>query len=225
MQSESKVNPIDFGDLRRMAPISRKAEFDRGTPVDRYYVDWFLGSRADDIRGRVLEIGDGTYTRLGGGRVTQSDVVALSVDSPSSVVDHLDALARDCSSAFDCVILPQTLHTIFDVPAAIRATYRVLKPEGVVLATCPGISRLSSDPDTDPQCWNFTSRSARRQFGEVFPADRVSVVVRGNVLAAVALMHGLAVEELTAAELTHVDPDYELMIGVRASRPGSDTSI
>jgi len=43
--------------------------------------------------------------------------------------------------------------------------------------------------------------------------------VYGNVLAATAFLHGLAAEELTREELDHRDPDYELLIGVRAQKP------
>ena len=79
MKGDPKVRQVEFGDLRRTAPISRRAERDRGKPVDRYYVDWFLSSHADDIRGRVLEIGDDTYTRrLGGDSVTRSEVLKTS---------------------------------------------------------------------------------------------------------------------------------------------------
>ena len=33
---------VRFGDLRRLSPISRHFGFDRGTPIDRYYIEGFL---------------------------------------------------------------------------------------------------------------------------------------------------------------------------------------
>src|SRR6185503_10982321 len=57
------VGQISFGNLRRLTPISRVFGFDRGTPVDRYYIENFLADNASDIRGRVLEVGDDSYTR------------------------------------------------------------------------------------------------------------------------------------------------------------------
>jgi hypothetical protein len=42
----------------------------------------------------------------------------------------------------------------------------------------------------------------------------------GNVLVATAFLQGLAAEELTAGQLAHVDPDFEVLIGVRAVRTG-----
>ena len=44
-------------------PISQKFGFDRGTPVDRYYIEVFLAAYSRDIRGRALEVGDASYCR------------------------------------------------------------------------------------------------------------------------------------------------------------------
>ena len=40
----------------------------------------------------------------------------------------------------------------------------------------------------------------------------------GNVLAATAFLHGLCVEDLSAPELNHRDPDYQLLITVAATK-------
>ena len=39
------------------------------------------------------------------------------------------------------------------------------------------------------------------------------------VLSTIAFLHGLAIEELSKEELDHNDPDYELLITVRAVKP------
>jgi hypothetical protein len=67
--------------------------------------------------------------------------------------------------------------------------------------------------------WRFTDASARRLFAEVFGADNVTVTTYGNVLTACAFLHGLAAHELRAEELDHHDPDYQVIIGIRAIRP------
>jgi hypothetical protein len=52
--------------------------FDRGLPIDRYYIERFLQTHSADIRRHVLEVGDNAYTRrFGGNRVTKSDVINL----------------------------------------------------------------------------------------------------------------------------------------------------
>ena len=40
----------------------------------------------------------------------------------------------------------------------------------------------------------------------------------GNVLAATAFLHGIAAEELDAAELLQLDPDCPTLIAVRAQK-------
>ena len=70
------VGRVKLGDLRRLTPISQCFGFDRGLPVDRYYIERFLARHASEIVGRVLEIGDDAYTRkFGGSRVSRSDVL------------------------------------------------------------------------------------------------------------------------------------------------------
>src|SRR5439155_7463170 len=60
--------PAFLGTLRRLTPLSDAWGFDRGTPIDRYYIERFLKRHQADIRGRVLEIRDSTYTqRFGAG--------------------------------------------------------------------------------------------------------------------------------------------------------------
>jgi hypothetical protein len=49
--------------LRRTSSISRLYGADRGTAIDRCYVEDFLARHANDIRGVVLEIQDDAYTK------------------------------------------------------------------------------------------------------------------------------------------------------------------
>jgi hypothetical protein len=42
----------------------------------------------------------------------------------------------------------------------------------------------------------------------------------GNVLAATAFLHGLAALELSADELEFVDPLYQVLISIKASKAG-----
>ena len=219
------VGWVRFGTLRRLQPISRVFGLDRGLPIDRYYVENFLGAHAEDIRGNVLEIGDDTYTRkFGGNRVTKSDVLHVSEGNPKvTIVADLTKADHVPSNTFDCIIFTQTLQFIYDVRAALQHLYRILKPGGVLLATFPGISQISRyDMNRWGDYWRFTILSARRLFEEVFPPENVEVQAYGNVLTAVAFLHGLAAEELKQEELDYHDPDYEVLITVRAVKPRSE---
>jgi glycosyltransferase involved in cell wall biosynthesis len=76
--SPPRIGAVDFGDLGSTRPISLDFGFDRGTPVDRYYVEGFLARHASDIRGRVLEIGDASYSRRFGAPPSRSRTCCTS---------------------------------------------------------------------------------------------------------------------------------------------------
>jgi peptidoglycan/xylan/chitin deacetylase (PgdA/CDA1 family)/glycosyltransferase involved in cell wall biosynthesis/SAM-dependent methyltransferase len=213
-------NDVQFGALRRLTPISRCWGWDRGIPIDRYYIEKFLSRQAADIRGRVLEIGDNTYTsRFGGNDVTGSDVLHVTPANPiATIIGDLSDAPHIPDGVFDCIILTQTLQYVFDLRAAIRTLHRILRPGGVILATLPGISS-TKDPDwSDTLYWNFTSLSARRLFTEAFPARDVEMEAFGNVLTATSFLHGLSAGELTTEEFAYADSGYEVTIGIRAIR-------
>lgn len=208
-----------FGSLRRLKPISTEWGSERGRPIDRYYIEQFMGGNADDIHGHVLEIGANKYTRsFGDERVMKSDVLHIAEKRPGvTVIGDLTKADHIPSNSFDCLILTQTLQVIFDVSAAVRTVYRILKPSGVVLASVPGISKISRyDMDRWGYYWSFTSRSMERLFETAFPAENIQINAYGNVLTATAFLHGVAAEELEQHELNYIDPDFELIITVRA---------
>ena len=209
---------VAFGDLRRTRPIDPYFGWDRGQPIDRYYIERFLAGLARDVRGCVLEVGDAAYTqRYGEGRVTRSEVLHVDPDAPqATIVADLADADHVPSDLFDCIILTQTLHLIFDIRAAVATLHRILAPGGVLLATVPGISQVDRGEWSATWYWSFTSAAAQRTFEETFKAENVTVEQHGSVLSAVALLEGLASHELTEGELAVDDPAYPVFVGVRA---------
>jgi len=212
---------IRLGSLRRLTPISRQFGFDRGQPVDRYYIEAFLDNHAQLVRGSVLEVGDDSYSRrFGAGKIHRQDVLHVVPGSPgATIIADLAHAPHIPSASFDCIILTQTLQYIFDLEGAAATLYRILKPGGAVLATLPGISQICRDQeDKDSDCWRFTPSSARRLFARHFTQENTHVAASGNVLAATAFLEGLAVEDLSRDELDVHDPDYPLTITVVATK-------
>jgi SAM-dependent methyltransferase len=224
-----RVGTVRRTGLWRVTPISRIFGLNRGLPIDRYYIEQFLSNNSTDIRGRALEVGDDFYTRkFGGNSVTKSDVLHVADgSSAATVVADLTCADHIPSDTFDCIILTQTLQMIYDVSAALNHLYRILKPGGVLLVTSHGISKIGRREGIDHwgEYWRFTAQSSSRLFKEVFPGANISVKTYGNVLAAIAFLHGLAVEEMQKEELDYFDPDYEVLITVRAVKPFSGSII
>jgi len=211
--------------LAGLIPVSRTFGFDRGQPIDRYYIESFLAQHRKDIRGQVLEIGDSEYTkRYADGQVTQSDVLhAEAGNTRATLVGNLATGEGIPDRSFDCMILTQTFPFIYDMNGAVTHTYSKLRAGGVLLATFPGISQISRyDMDRWGDYWRFTDASARRLFGDVFGVENVKVETWGNVLVACAFLYGLATHELTKRELDYADSDYQVLVTVRAVKQPED---
>ena len=61
----------------RTQPVSKHWGFDRGTPVDRWYIERWLAGQAKVIRGSVLEVKDAGYTARFGTDVRESQVLDI----------------------------------------------------------------------------------------------------------------------------------------------------
>jgi SAM-dependent methyltransferase len=211
---------VRFGSLRRLTPISKVWGLDRGLPIDRYYIDRFFADRTSFMRGTVLEIGEKRYTLMGEEQIQRFEIlhVAEQHRDVTKIGDLSDPTVFPADT-FDCIVVTQTLQLIYDVRAAIESCHRFLRPGGTLLVTIPGISQISRyDMDRWGHYWAFTTKSAERLFGDIFEGGQVEVVAYGNVLASISFLHGLASEELTPRELDVHDPDYQLLIGVRATK-------
>ena len=215
------VGMVNLGSFRRLEPLSTCFGYDRGTPIDRHYIENFLVTYREDIKGRTLEIGDASYTkRFGGDRVKQIDVLHVAEGNPhATIIGDLTNAEQIPSNTFDCFIFTQTLHLIYDMSQAMQTIYRILKPGGVVLATVPGISQIAEDEWGECWYWSLTKLSATKLFAQVFPQENIEIASYGNVLAATAFLQGMAAEELKPEELAYSDCHYEMLITIRAVKP------
>jgi SAM-dependent methyltransferase len=207
-----------MGDFGRPQPISRSFGYDRGTPVDRYYIENFLSGRREDIKGRVLEVGDAAYSTRFGSAVSRQDVLHVREQKGATIVADLSRPNSLPEQAFDCIILTQTLQLIYDLPQAIREVHRALRQDGVVLATVPGISSVDRGEWGATWFWSLTESSAGRLFSEIFDEWNVETEAFGNVYAATCFLHGLALEELDRKFLEIRDPAYPVTVAIRAVR-------
>ena len=213
-----------MGTLRATVPVARAYGFDRGVPVDRLFIERFLRANAHHIRGRVLEIGDNTYTiAYGGERVQRSDILHFdAANLKATLVGDLSRAEHIPDSLFDCMIVTQTLHLIYDIRAALRHVHRLLRPGGALLATFPGISQIS-DADWGPSwCWGWSRGQAQELLEGAFPGGQVTVQQLGNRFAAVAFLQGLVVDELPVERLAGADDDVAFLLGAVAVKAACD---
>ena len=191
--------------------------------MDRYYIEQFLRRHADDLRGRVLEVGEPWYANLlaPDGAVTGIDVLDRDETNQAAtlIVDLGSGAPVPPDARFDCIICTQTLHLVYEVGTAMATLHDLLAPGGVLLVTVPGISQIARDDARRwEDYWRFTTRSMTRLCAERFGEQDVSVEAFGNVRAAAAFLYGLATEELGQSALDYRDPDYDLVVAARARR-------
>jgi SAM-dependent methyltransferase len=210
--------PPDLGGLRRTTPIDPNWGFERGTPIDRVYVERFIEERAGDIHGRVLEIAAPDYTERFGTNVDRVDILMAAEGDPrATIVADLADAPHIPDDTFDCAIVTQTLQFVYDIRGAFATLHRVLVPGGVLLATVPGITKISPpEDDVWGEWWHYTGRSALRLGEEAFGIGNVEVRTYGNVLTAAGFLYGLAASDLRQEELDANDRLYEVTIGIRA---------
>lgn len=220
MNLSPRLGGVDFGDFANIKPLSAGFGYRRGLPVDRLYIEDFLAANAAAITGRVLEVGDAAYSSRLGRDVSAQDVLNLRSDNPATtIVGDLSQAGVLPAGAYDCQVITQTLHLIYDLEAAVRQLHAALKPGGTVLATVPGISPIDPGEWGATWYWSLTEASARRLFDDVFGAGNVEIAVQGNAFAATSFLQGVSVEDLEEDWLRERDPSYPVVIAIRARKP------
>ena len=215
-----RVQPLNWNNLRSTEPVARNFGHYRGTSVDRFYIEEFLKENQSLIKGTVLEIANNTYTKKFGTNVTSYEVLHYdSKNNKATIVGDLTKPETLPLNKIDCFICTQTLNFIYDFKAAIKGSFHLLKPGGVMLCTVAGLCQISRyDMDRWGDFWRFTTKSIQLSFEEVFGKE-VIVNTYGNVLSATALLQGIPVEELTSEELLFRDDDYQVVITIVATKP------
>jgi glycosyltransferase involved in cell wall biosynthesis/SAM-dependent methyltransferase len=215
--SPGNVNP---GDFERTTPFSYDFGFDRGGAIDRYYIENFLEENKQLVKGRVLEIGDNEYTlRYGENRIDKSDILHVDdTNTKATFIGDISNAPHLPSNAFDCIILTQTLHLIYDFKGALSTCYRILKPGGTLLMTVPGISHIDHGAWRDYWLWSFTDKSIKNILSETFPQATSDIQTFGNVYVAAAFLYGMGLPEIKKYDLDKHDPSYQVIIAARAIR-------
>jgi SAM-dependent methyltransferase len=208
---------VDFGDLERDTPFSKKFGYDRGGPVDRIYIEKFMAENAHYVKGNVLEIGDNDYTiKYGGQNVLKSDILHINHENPNAtIIGDLTKLSEVADNTFDCIILTQTLHLIFNFQDALITCRRILKPGGCLLLTVPGLANIDHSEWGSISYYNFTTNLMERVCKDIFPNDNSEVKHYGNILTVTAYLYGLGVPEINPKHFDIDDYHYQLTISTK----------
>jgi SAM-dependent methyltransferase len=214
-----RTEKLISGSLSTRSPVSRLYGLDRGQAIDRYYIESFLEREKAAVNGSCLELLTNDYTRrFGQKRVTRSEVLDIDRGNKrATIYGDLRDLKREIPDrAFDCIILTQTLQYIDECEAALMECRRILADNGVLLATVPTMCRLDVASGRDADFWRFTPAGARHLFHRVYGEENTQVVGYGNVVTGLGFWLGLAQKDLTPADFTNDDPDFPILVSVKA---------
>lgn len=200
-------------------PVSRLFGFDRGLPIDRFFIEKFMDKNRSKVTGHVLEMGDKTYTLKYGSGVVRSDVLNVTQTPDTTILGNLSTGRNIPEEQFDCIIMTQTLQMIYDMKSALKNIYKALKKGGVLLLTASGISQISRyDMDRWGEYWRFTDKSLKMLLSEYFAEEDICVESHGNAGIAKSFLDGLAVHEIPAQLFEHDDPDYQVVLTAVAQK-------
>ena len=219
------LSPVSGNWLNRKEPFSRIFGLDRGTAIDRRFMEDFLSLHKDSIQGKVLEIGGDQYTYKFGSNLASTAILAGSENSSRSICfpypshDLTAHHSLDAVGKYDLVIATNVLNFIYDFKAAIHGLAKLTQPDsGILLATLAGVSQISRfDYDRWGDYWRFNDMSIKQLFEEYF--EQVEVTAYGSAPLAAAFIMGLSQEEVPSTLFEHHDPDYQILIGVKAAKP------
>lgn len=202
-------------------PLSEIYGYDRGKPVDRYYIEKFMEENKQMIKGNCLEITDNDYTvKYGGDKVVHSDAFDIDTSNKhATIYGDLRNAPQLKDNFYDCLIVTQTFVMIDDFDSAVKECYRILKPGGVLLCTMPCLGRVGRHLN---QYWRFTQASGKYVFGKAFGEENVESKTYGNVLAGQCFWVGMASQELSEQELDTHDPEYPVVVAVKAVKKGAN---
>ncbi len=212
-----KIKPVDnYFISQSFDPISSKFGFDRGTPIDRIYIEQFLRENKKSIRGRTLEVVDNTYTKkFGGKKVTKSEIIDNDGKSKiATIFADLRKMDEIASDSFDCLIVTHTFGMIVDFELAIKECHRILKPGGALLVTMSCFSPIFNNDDTN--FWRFTPASAKHFFGKYFQDLQVDTL--GNCLTGYSFWVGLSAEEVRKDAFEFNDKRFPCIVTVRGRK-------
>lgn len=209
---------VKWHNLRKLEPVSNIFGLDRGTPIDRYYIEQFLKENSQLITGSVCEIAEDTYSKKFGNNITDYQILHYDNTNPkATIIGDLTKFDTLPESILDCFICTQTLNFIYDFKSAIAGIYKMLKPGGMALVTVAGLCQISKyDMERWGDYWRFTTDSMSKAFQEIFNKSNLSIESHGNVLTATAIIQGISAEELSESELLHKDNAYQILITIKA---------
>ncbi|MBW4509143.1 MAG: class I SAM-dependent methyltransferase [Scytonematopsis contorta HA4267-MV1] len=198
------VGKLNWGDLRRGEPFCNEFGFERGTPIDRYYLDKFIGSIRHQVKGKVVEIGGALSNRgeYGFENVSTYDAVDLLESPLVNICGDVHESNLLKPGYYDTILLFNVLEHCHTPQKVVDNIQNWLVPSGYCMAIVPNAQRIHNNPG---DYWRILPDGMKTLFQNF---DEVQVTTYGNPTSLIASYMGIAAEELTPDELDQSHPLY-----------------
>lgn len=197
-------------------PVSNIFGLERGTAIDRYYINKFIQNHQNDLYGTVMEVAEPRYIRLFDNGKIEHELIIHVEGWDGAIKANLESGDGLSIESVDCFICTQTLQYVYDLRAAMKTIYALLKPNGVALITVPGIKPISLYDDAHwDDYWSFTKKAVIRLFHDICPSGGYEVETYGNVKTAMGYLYGLCAEDLEEEDFKYCDGQYPLVVCAR----------
>jgi SAM-dependent methyltransferase len=215
------LNRPRWGNLRRLEPFSASFGFDRGTPIDRYYMAQFFLTHSEAFRGIAGEVVSSSYLEaFGGGRIEKVSIIDNDpTNKQATMIADLSVEGSLPAAHFDVLVVTQLLQYVERPEQVIGICMGALRPGGTLLLAVPALTAHDRHERQDRDYWRFWPAGLVHTIQRAAPEARRVVTDYGNLVAAVAFLQGLSAEELERAELDHHDPHYPVVICARLDKP------
>lgn len=216
------IAPVRWGSMRRTRPFSARWGSDRGTAVDRVYLNRFFEGYANDIHGSVLEIQEPVFSSRYGAGITKTEILDIEPRNMLATIvadlNDLDALPKD---KFDCVLAPQTIQYLTEPITGLKNLYSSLRPGGVLLVTAPFIQKIDHQA-VGADRRRFSPLGFQELLDSACVGGEIDVKAFGNVLTSIAFLMGISAEEMWPQDFDVYDPAYPMLVTARVRRPSSE---
>ncbi|MSV67725.1 MAG: methyltransferase domain-containing protein [Actinobacteria bacterium] len=213
------IAPVRWGTMRRTRPYSARWGSDRGTAIDRVYLDRFFERHSKDMHGTVLEVQEPVFSARYGADIAETAILDIEPRNMLATIvadlNDLDVLPRE---SFDCIVAPQTIQYLTQPVTGLKNLYESLKPGGVLLITAPFIQKIDHNGEGADRL-RFSPLAFNELLETSCDGAEIEVESFGNVLTSIAFLMGISAEEMRPQDFDVFDPAYPMLVTARVRRP------
>ena len=201
--------------LNSINKYSEKFGFDRGTPIDRYYIDEFIRNlELNNEFNTALEFGELNY-------VEQFNVshkfflshpdFSKSKDTKNQILFDLNTQKKYDGQKFDLIISTNVINFTKNPFVTLRHHIDMLNIDGTIFLTASSSMPISQfDAERWGDYWRFTPDAMHHLLENLDCEYQVESL--GNFKSSVAFLCGLASEEMEESDLKEKDNRYPLLV-------------